>query len=110
VTGGLRVVTRPGRGLGFRLAGVAVDEVAAGGETERLAALLADPAIAALAVDSEVLDAAPGELVEQAARRGRPVVLPFALPRAGGPPPGEAYVAALIRRAIGYHVKLGGRR
>ncbi len=44
-----------------------------------------------------------------ARERGLPVILPFALPRTVGEEGrGRAYVAALIRRAIGYGVKLGG--
>jgi V/A-type H+-transporting ATPase subunit F len=37
------------------------------------------------------------------------MLLPFGLPdRLGGEGRGRAYVAALIRRAVGYGVKLGG--
>jgi V/A-type H+-transporting ATPase subunit F len=107
----LRVVTRPDDGLGFRLAGVPVDEVPPGAEAERFHAMLADPAIAVLAVETDVLAAVPPAELDRAARRGHPVVLSFTLPRrAAGPSPGRAYVAALLRRAIGYHVKLEGRR
>ena len=49
----------------------------------------------------------PEPLLERVGREGVPVLLPFALPRrweeAGR---GEEYVATLIRRAIGYHVKI----
>jgi V/A-type H+-transporting ATPase subunit F len=110
-TAGLRVVTRRGDSLGFRLAGVGVDEVATGAEATRFQTLLADPAIAVLAVESQVLAAVPEPLLERAARRGRPVILSFSLPsRTVEPSPGRAYVAALLRRAIGYHVKLGESR
>jgi vacuolar-type H+-ATPase subunit F/Vma7 len=105
----LRVVTRPGDGSGFRLAGVQVDEVPPGEEAARFATLAADPSLGVLAVDSRVLDAVPEPLLRRASSRAVPVVLPFSIPRwtdTGG----SAYVAELIRRAIGYHVKLEERR
>ncbi|HVP66733.1 MAG TPA: V-type ATP synthase subunit F [Anaeromyxobacteraceae bacterium] len=107
----LRVVTRPGDALGLRLAGAKVDEVAVGDEAARLRALLSDPAIGVVAVESAVLSRVPEALLQRAAERGVPVVLPFALPRRlSEAAEGRAYVAALIRRAIGYHVKLEERR
>jgi V/A-type H+-transporting ATPase subunit F len=101
----LVVVTRPGDGLGFRLAGVPVEEVAPGAEAEALAPLFADRELGVLAVESAV--PMPQELLELAARGGLPVVFPFALPRRW-PDAGAArsYVGALIQRAIGYHVRL----
>lgn len=106
-----RMVLRPGDGLGFRLAGVQVEEVAPGEEAARFRSLLAEPRLAVLAVEGEVLAALPESLVRRAAAMGGPVVLPFALPRRFAEPGrGEAYVAALIRRAIGYHIKLGEER
>jgi len=54
-----------------------------------------------------VLRAVPEAILRRAAARGLPVLLPFALPRRFGEAGrGQAYVAALIRRAIGYHIKL----
>jgi V/A-type H+-transporting ATPase subunit F len=101
----LVVVTRPGDGLGFRLAGVAVEEVADGGEADALAPLFADPQLGVLAVETSVH--VPPALLARAARRGLPIVFPFALPRRW-PDAGAArsYVGALIQRAIGYHVRL----
>lgn len=109
---GFKVAVRPGDGLGFRLAGAEIEEVAAGEEAARFRALLAEPRLGVLAVESQLLAAVPEALVRRAAARGLPVLLPFALPRRYAEPGrGEAYVAALIRRAIGYHIKLGeGRR
>ncbi len=107
---GLAVAVRPGDGLGFRLAGVAVEEIPAGGEAQAFRRLLADARLGVLAVEEEVLAAAPARVLGRARERGVPVILPFALPRAlGEADRGRAYVAALIRRAVGYGVKLGGR-
>ncbi len=105
----LTVAVRPGDALGFRLAGATVEEVPPGGEPAAFRRLLADPHTGVLAVEEELLQAAPERLVRRARERGLPVILPFALPRrVGEEGRGRAYVAALIRRAIGYGVKLGG--
>lgn len=104
----LRLVVRPGDGQGFRLAGVAVAEVAPGEETGALRALLADPHAGVIAVEEEVWRALP-EAAVRPRPGGLPVLLPFALPRRWGEEGrGRAWVAALIRRAVGYHVRLGG--
>lgn len=107
----LAVVVRPGDALGFRLAGAPVDEVAPGDALAVLRRLLADPAVGVVAIDEALLAAVPAHVVQRARARGLPVLLPFAIPRrradAGR---GRDYVAALIRRAIGYAVKLGGAR
>ncbi len=106
----LVVATRPGDGTGFRLAGVPVAEVAPGEEAARLRAWVADPSVGVVAVESRVLEAMPEGALRRAQSLPFPVILPFALPRGAEPGGGRAYVAALIRRAIGYHVKLEERR
>jgi V/A-type H+-transporting ATPase subunit F len=102
-----KVVTRPGEGLGFRLAGAPVEEVAEGQESERFKAVIAEQQVGVLAVEQAVLERLPEPLLEKVGREGVPVLLPFALPRrwqeAGH---GEEYVATLMRRAVGYHVKI----
>ena len=106
---GLAVAVRPGDALGFKLAGAAVEEIAPGGEAAGFRRLLADPRIGVLAVEEELLQAVPERLLRRARDAGLPVILPFALPRRWGEEGrGRAYVAALIRRAVGYAVKLGG--
>jgi V/A-type H+/Na+-transporting ATPase subunit F len=105
---GIKVVVRPGQGLGFQLAGAAVEEIARGEEAARFTALLADPHLGVLAVEETLLAAAPERPLRRAHQRGLPVVLPFALPqRWTDEKLGQRYVAALIRRAVGYHIKLG---
>jgi V/A-type H+-transporting ATPase subunit F len=102
-----KVATRPGDGLGFRLAGAPVEELAEGEEAERFKALVADVSLGVLAVEQSLLERLPEPLLERTSREGIPVLLPFGLPRrwqeAGR---GEEYVATLMRRAIGYHVKI----
>ena len=106
---GLAVAVRPGDALGFRLAGAAVEEVAPGAEAAVFRRLLADQHTGVLAVEEELLKAVPDRILRRAHDAGLPVILPFALPRRWGEEGrGRAYVAALIRRAVGYAVKLGG--
>jgi V/A-type H+-transporting ATPase subunit F len=108
---GFAVAVRPGDALGFRLAGATVEEIPPGGEAQAFRRLLADARLGVLAVEEEVLAAAPPRVLARARDRGIPVILPFALPRSlGEEGRGRAYVAALIRRAVGYGVKLGGGR
>jgi V/A-type H+-transporting ATPase subunit F len=103
------VVVRPGDALGFRLAGARVQEVAPGEEPVAFRALVAEPDLGLLAVEEELLAAVPPRVLRRARERGVPVILPFALPRRWGDEGrGRAYVAALIRRAVGYGIKLGG--
>ncbi len=102
-----KVATRPADALGFRLAGAAVEEIGEGEEPERLRALVADPTLGVLAVDEALLERVPEALLQKVGREGVPVLLPFALPRGWAEARrGEEYVAALVRRAIGYHVKI----
>jgi len=99
----LIVVTRPGDGVGFRLAGARVEEVAPGEEEARLEPLFRDAGV--LAVEEAV--PVPDALRDRAARAGIPVLFPFTLPRhLGAGSTAESYVGMLIRRAIGYHVRL----
>ncbi|HET9554230.1 MAG TPA: V-type ATP synthase subunit F [Anaeromyxobacteraceae bacterium] len=99
---------RPGDALGFRLAGAEVREVAPGEEAVAFRALLGDARLGVVAVEEALLALAPPRLVARARARGLPVLLPFALPRRWGEAGrGQAWVAALIRRAVGYGVKLG---
>jgi V/A-type H+/Na+-transporting ATPase subunit F len=104
----LVVVVRPGDALGFRLAGATVEEVGQGEEAAALRRLSSATDAGVLAIEEEVLAAAGARPLRRARERGLPVVLPFALPRRWGEEGrGRAYVAALIRRAVGYGVKLG---
>ncbi len=101
------VIVRAPHGLGFRLAGASVYELDESNASARLAAIAEDPAIGVLAVDEEVLQHVPRSILERASREGLPIVVPFSIPR--GWTPGaraEQYVDLLLRRAIGYRVKI----
>ena len=103
----LVVAVRPEDALGFRLAGARVEEIAPGEEAARLGPLLAAADAGVVAVEESVIAGAPEGLLEPALRTGLPIVFPFALPRRlAEPGAAETYVGLLIRRAIGYHVRL----
>jgi V/A-type H+/Na+-transporting ATPase subunit F len=103
----LKVVTSRGAALGFRLAGVSVEEVDEEIAAERIAALLAESDLGVLAVEQDLLRLAPERLLAKVARKGVPVVLPFTFPRHWGEGgSAQTYVAELVRRAIGYHIKI----
>lgn len=105
----LAVLVRPDDARGFLLAGATVVTAAPGEELGALRAALADPAVGVIAVEEELLGHVPARLLARARARGIPVLLPFALPRRYGEEGrGREYVAALIRRAIGYAIRLGG--
>ncbi|MGB8933083.1 MAG: V-type ATP synthase subunit F [Anaeromyxobacteraceae bacterium] len=105
----LAVLVRPGDARGFQLAGARVVTATAGEEVAALRLLLADPALGVLAVEEELLSVVPPRLVRRVRERGLPVLLQFALPRTYGEEgKGRDYVAALIRRAIGYAIRLAG--
>ena len=102
-----KVITRRGDGLGFRLAGAPVEELAEGEEAQRFKAIAADDGLGVLAVEDELMRRLPEALLERIGRAGVPVLLPFALPRRWAEAArGGEYVATLMRRAIGYHVKI----
>ncbi len=102
------IVTRPGDGLGFLLAGARVEEVAPGEEHARLGPLLAEPGLGVLAVEEQVIAGLSDEMLDLPGRVGLPVVFPFALPRRlADPSHTTSYIGELLRRAIGYHVRLG---
>jgi V/A-type H+-transporting ATPase subunit F len=102
----LVVATPPDARHGFALTGVQQLTLEPAQLPERLRALVADPAIGLVIVDERL---APGEVQAQVREiewrwPGMIVVLPapeaMALPE-------EDYVLRLIRRAIGYQVRLG---
>jgi V/A-type H+-transporting ATPase subunit F len=105
----LVVLVRADDARGFRLAGAEVQVPGAGEEVALLRALLADPTVGVIAAEEEVLGQVPPRVLQRARARGIPVLLAFSLPRnLGEAGRGREYVAALIRRAIGYAVRLAG--
>ena len=103
-----RVVALPAAATGFALAGVPVTQVT---ETHAGAAAIApllDRAdIGVLLVEQGLLDMLTDAERHDVMDRPSPIVVPFPGPEWGARlSPAEAYVLELLRRAIGYRVRL----
>jgi vacuolar-type H+-ATPase subunit F/Vma7 len=104
----VRVLGHPAVAAGFRLAGLApleVDDAAEG--ARRLARMLEDPDAGVVLVQDDSYAGLSDTARHALARRSVPMVVPFPapawVPTAVGP---EAFIAELLRQAIGYRVKL----
>jgi V/A-type H+-transporting ATPase subunit F len=97
-------LTPPAAHPGFALAG-AVQEVAAPGQAEAiLRRLLADTDTAVVAVDERLLAEIPEERLRSLERGSRSQLL--ALPAPQGGEEEEDYIQRLLRRVLGYRVKV----
>ncbi|MBL0172033.1 MAG: V-type ATP synthase subunit F [Gemmatimonadaceae bacterium] len=107
----VRAATSPALAPGLRLAGLLVDEISPGdeattvGERLELAANRADTGI--LLIEHTVFDAAPDVIKRALEKRALPIIVP--IPGAAFVPAergAEDYILDLLRRAIGYRVRL----
>jgi vacuolar-type H+-ATPase subunit F/Vma7 len=105
----VRVLCRPPLAAGFRLAGltpIEAQDPEEGGR--RLAALLDEPDLGVVLAEDALYAGLPTAAQRRLAREPLPLVVPFPGPAWGPPREGaEAYIAELLRRAIGYRVRLG---
>jgi vacuolar-type H+-ATPase subunit F/Vma7 len=104
----VRVLATPAMAAGFRLAGLAVDEVRDVRDAgERLVAAEARPDVGILLIERALLDAVP-EIVRRAAeRRALPILVPIPAPTWGAKAlDAESYILEMLRRSIGYRVRL----
>lgn len=95
-------------GLGYRLAGVELREASTAEEMGRKAeALSADPGIRLVILDEDLFRGLPRALQRKLEESRKPVFIPVpSLPLRKGALPPEEYVARLIRRAVGYQVRI----
>lgn len=105
----VRVLARPAVAAGFQLAGLKIIEASSPAEgARRIVLLLDEPGLGVLLVESGIFDALTDEVRHELSRRPLPMVVPFPGPSWGpalaGP---DAFIADLLRQAIGYRVKLG---
>ncbi len=105
----VHVLARPAVAAGFRLAGLRSLEAANPTDGARQVAILLDePGLGVILVEADIFDAVSEEVRHELSRRSLPMVVPFPGPSwepgAEGP---EAFIADLLRQAIGYRVKLG---
>ncbi len=58
-------------------------------------------------IEDRFMNSIPRDLMRRIDKEGLPVMIPVTIPRSWGEgEPKESPIAALIRRAIGYHIKL----
>jgi len=100
------IITPPDTGAGFRLAGVTQYTVDRDeGLPAILAELIKDPECGLMVIDERLLDEATEQKVREMETKWQGVVVTLPAP---GPDAtaGEDHAAGLLRKAIGYHVRL----
>lgn len=103
----VRVIARPGVAPGFALTGLPTLEVADAVEAGRQVRSARDEGIGVLLVEDSLYDALADEVRREVDRRDLPMVVPFPGPAWAEPVLApEAYIIELLRRAIGYRVRL----
>lgn len=90
---------------GFSLAGVLQQVVDAGSVEETISARMADPDIGIIIVDERLREGINEERLREQERRWSGVLLMLPAPEEKGKEV-EDYLLMLIRRAIGYHVRI----
>lgn len=107
--GGVLVLARPAVAAGFALAGletVEAEDVAAG--ARRVESLLGRPDVGILLVEGSIHAALDPATQRAIAGRALPLVVPFPGPSwSEAPSAAEAFIVELLRRAIGYRVRVG---
>lgn len=99
------ILTPTEAGYGFTLAGVRQREVAGGTEWAELQAACADPAVGVVAADARLLAAIDPPRLQELTSRWAGVLV--TLPAPSGTPHGTLDdLQRLIRRALGYHIRL----
>lgn len=103
----VRVVCRPAVARGFLLAGIAPDRV---GDDEDarpvLTAAVKRDDVGVLLVEEAIYDGLPPDVRGHLDRSSHPVVVPFPGPIWEAAQPAEERVVELLRRAIGYRVRI----
>lgn len=90
---------------GFALAGVAQHAASPDGTEGKLQELMQDPDMGLVIIDERLMRAISEERLRELERGWRGVVLALPSPEKAAPE-AEDYATRLIRRAIGYHVRL----
>jgi len=103
----VRVVCRPAVAPGFALAGLQADSLGPDESFETLFAGFAhQPEVGVVLLQEEIYDGLPEEVRGRLDRSAHPVVVPFPGPAWEALAPAEERVIELLRRAIGYRVRL----
>jgi vacuolar-type H+-ATPase subunit F/Vma7 len=104
----VRGIASPPVASGLRLAGIPTEAVSDGdAAAARLGAMAADRDLGILLVEERLLDAIPPVVRREVERRPAPIIVPVPPPAWGEPPAdAEGLILELLRRAVGYRVKL----
>lgn len=104
----LIVITGQGSSLGFRTAGL--ETLEADEKTDMsnlLLGLQAQGRYGLIAIEERFLEKVSANAMKRLRKKGLPVIIPINIPQKWGEAePGESPVVKLIRRAIGYQIKL----
>lgn len=102
------VLTDYDTGLGFQLAGAEVYKAKSSAEAEEsLSNLLLNKDIGIIALNEDFLEGFSERIKKRIEGGAHPIVFPFpSIKKWEEAAPAEEYVASLIRRAIGYHLKI----
>ena len=102
---GLLVITPPGSSAGFTLAGV---DVVAAADAEAASRALEglDPRVGVVIIDERLYRELPEEVRRGFTRTAEPVVIPVPGPDWTEGASAHEYVVDILRRAIGYRVRL----
>ena len=108
MTWSVRVLASPALAVGFRLAGIAADDITDPADAgAALTARSAEPGLGILIVEQRLLDAASATVRREVERKPVPIIVPVPSPTWGdGPDDADNVILDLLRRAIGYQVKL----
>lgn len=105
-TGLVRILCDSAVEPGFALASLRARTADAEKATGALEEMAEEPRSGVILVQSDLYDAAAGPTLRRLERQTIPVILPFPGPRWTARPSAEEYVVELLRRAIGYRVRL----
>ncbi len=105
--GMVEVICRPAAVVGFSLAGLVAEPLAEVADpTPAITACLERSDLGVLLIEESIYDTLPPDLRTRLDRSARPVVVPFPGPAWSGARSAEDRVVELLRRAIGYRVRL----
>lgn len=105
---GFLVITGVGGSLGFRCAGIECIEIAEGEDISGLLVSLQNEGrYGLIAIEEGLFNRVSGNVMRRIRKKGLPIMLPVNIPhRWGEVDLGESPAVRLIRRAIGYQIRL----
>ena len=107
MSGTVGILCRPATAAGFGLAGVTAEEIPTGIDPSlRIETVLSQGGTGVLLIEESLYDAVGAELRIRLERSTRPVAVPFPGPSWGAGAAAEERVVELLRKAIGYRVRL----